>query len=92
MDDQLKTVLDLINDLTRITDEHAFETKAILHENMKKKRILTSLTRSSTNVQIFLTPKAKGLKKSQSKKTVTIQLQKRKNNAEDFLSKSLNWK
>ena len=85
MDGQLKTVLDLINDLTRITDEHAFETKAILHENMKKKRILTSLTRSSTNVQIFLTPKAKGLKK-----TVTIQLQKRKNNAKDFLSKSLN--
>jgi hypothetical protein len=85
MDGQLKTVLDLINDLTRITDEHAFETKAILHENMKKKRILTSLTRSSTNVQIFLTPKAKGLKK-----TVTIQLQKKKNNAKDFLSKSLN--
>ena len=94
IDSQLKTISDLILDLTRITEEYSNEKKAImvLEENMKK-RILTSLTRSSTNNQIFISTKEKEHKKSKainySKKTVTIQLQKRKKNTEKFLSKSM---
>ena len=95
MDFQLKAILDLIIDLTKITDEHQYETQAIHTENMRKKRILTSLTRSTTNDQIYLSLKEKESRKikavNYAKKTVTIQSKKLKRKSiQNFLSKSLN--
>ena len=47
LDEQLKTVLDFINDLTRISDEYDYQEQAIL-ENLKqiyKKRDLELLAK-----------------------------------------------